>query len=365
MLRVGLMVQPRSLDETRQLAREADAAGYAWLGVADSPALYQDSYLHQHEALRASERLLVGPLVSHVVLRHPLILGNALATLNEQYGGRSVGVLGTGNSAARGLDARPARLGDLAEALECIRGYWAGRGGTFKATRVPATGLRRSGCPLFVAGDGPRAAALAGESGDGFFYGGSLDPTVLSRRLEAGCARPGQVAWVGPVPSLADTVEGVLAEIGPQLVAIANRALRGDLGARCVPEPLHEDVRRLWREYDYAFHADSRRPRNLDLISPDLGAYLVDRFAVWGDDSRWRQRMDALAAAGCHGVMFILGHDEPVEAVRLITRRLAEIRYLEPAAERDSGSSHVRGGERSAPVAAAAPQESDSGTGTL
>lgn len=336
-LAFGLMVQPRSLDETRELAREADAAGYAWLGVADSPALYQDSYLHQHEALRASERLLVGPLVSHVVLRHPLILGNALATLNEQYGGRSLGVLGTGNSAARGLNARPARLGELAEALECIRGYWSGKGGTFKETRVPATGLRRDGCPLFVAGDGPRAAALAGESGDGFFYGGSLEPSVLSRRLEAGCTRPGQVAWVGPVPSLADTVEGVQAEIGAQLVAIANRALRGDLGARAVPEHLHEDVRRLWREYDYAFHADSRRPRNLDLITPELGAYLVDNFAVWGDEARWRERLDGVAAAGCHGVMFILGHDEPIEAVRRITRRLVAIRYLAPAPTSPAG----------------------------
>lgn len=327
-LAFGFMVQPRSLEETAELARHADAAGYAFLGVADSPVVYQDSFLHQLEALRASERLHVGPLVSHVVLRHPVVVGNALATLNERFGGRSIGVIGTGNSAARGVGAKPATLARLSEAFDCIRGYWSGHGGAFAGTEIPATGLARRGCPLYVAGDGPKIAALAGAVGDGFFYGGSLQAEILSSRLAAGRPGSGQACWVGPTVSFGETVEAVLAEIGAQLAAIANRALRGDLGERGVPAELHEDVRRLWREYDYAFHADSRRARNVELLSPGLAEYLVESFCVWGDLARWRGRLEGLAAAGCDGIVFVLGQDEAPASLRRITVRLRELGYL-------------------------------------
>ena len=65
------MTLPRSLDETRTIAREADAGCWTWLGIADSPVVYDDSYIHQAEALGATERISVGPLVSHVIVRPP------------------------------------------------------------------------------------------------------------------------------------------------------------------------------------------------------------------------------------------------------------------------------------------------------
>ena len=159
-LRYGFMTLPRSLDETRTIAREADAAGWDWLGVADSPAVYGESYVHQAVALSETTRISVGPLVSHVVVRHPLVVGNLLATLVELGGHRSIGTLATGNSAARGLGMSPAALGDLRAAVDAIRGYWAGIGATLEDSHIPASGLRRDGCPLIIAADGPRAAQL-------------------------------------------------------------------------------------------------------------------------------------------------------------------------------------------------------------
>ncbi len=320
------MTLPRSLDETRTIARDADAAGWDWLGVADSPVVYGDSYVHQAVALWETTRISVGPLVSHVVIRHPLAVGSLLAALTELGGGRTIGTLASGNSAARGLGMQPAALGDLRMAVSAIRGHWAGEGGTFRHSHIPASGLARPGCPLIIAADGPKAAELAGEVGDGMLYGGTLDSEVLDRRIAAGKQRAGQAFWAAPAVSLASTRDGVIADMGAMLVAQANRALRGtDLDERGVPRSLQAEVRALWRDYDYAYHADNSRPRNTALMSEELAGYLVDHFVIWGDDAVWRARLSDLAQRGCDGVMFILGQGRQAEIVRQLADRLERL----------------------------------------
>ena len=131
-LNYGIMLFPRNAAETRRVAQRAEGLGFSWLGIANSPTVYQESYLHQLEALRATRRLAVGPVVTHVTLRHPLIVANLLATLNEIGGGRTIGVLASGNSGARGVGLRPATVKELGEAVDAIRGYWAGIGGHFR-----------------------------------------------------------------------------------------------------------------------------------------------------------------------------------------------------------------------------------------
>jgi len=328
-VRFGLLTLPRSISQTREIAAEADSAGWDWLGIGDSPAVYQDSYIHQAAALEASERIHVGPAVSHVVLRHPLAVGNMLATLNTLGHGRSIGTLATGNSAARGLGMRIASLEDMREAFAAIRGYWRGLGGQFKGSTIPATGIELVGCPLLMAADGPKAAELAGQIADGMFYGGSLEPEVLARRISAGRRREQQSFWVAASVSLETSIEAVLADMGALLVAQANRALRGaDLSERGVPDSLHSEVRALWSAYDYAFHADSTRPRNTRLMSDELAGYLVERFVFWGGQDAWRRRLDELRRAGCDGVMFILGQGSQLEALRGVTARLQALGEL-------------------------------------
>jgi len=330
-LRYGLMALPRDPEETREMARRAEAAGFEWLGVADSPVVYQESYLHQREALAVTERLRVGPLVSHVVARHPVIVANLLATLSELSGGRAVGTLATGNSAARGLGLRPAGLAALGEAVDAIRGVFDGVGGAVGDGRIPASGIRRRGCPLLIAADGPRAAALAGSHGDGILYGGTMEPSVMAARVAAARTRAGQQLWMGPAMSLGERVEDVLEDMGAMVVAQANRAFRGDLDAHGVPRELHGDVAELWRRYDYAFHADNARPRNMDLVSPELARYLVERFVVWGDAARWRSQLRLIRAHGFDGVMFILGQGEQLAVVDRLAGRLAELGELRTA----------------------------------
>jgi 5,10-methylenetetrahydromethanopterin reductase len=324
------MILPRDPEETRAAARAGEEAGFDWMGVADSPTVYQESYLHQLEAARVTERIRIGPLTSHVVVRHPVIVANLLATANELNGGRTVGTLATGNSAARGLGVKPARLADLGDAVRAIRGTWRGEGGAFRDSTIPASGIVREGCPLLIGADGPKAAALAGEVGDGVLYGGTMHPEVQRRRLAAARRREDQEAWIAPAVSLGESHEAVRADLGAMIVAMANRAMRGDLDEREVPAEIQDDVRALWRDYDYGAHADNTRPRNVGVVSERLSEHLIDTLCLWGSEERWAERLRELEAMGWTGVMFILGQDEQVAVVRATGERLRALGVMAP-----------------------------------
>ena len=277
--------------------------------------------------------IAVGPLVSHVVVRHPLIVANMLATLAELGGGRTIGTLATGNSAARGARAsKPASLRDLRAAVRAIRGYWAGTGGQFKEQpRCPDRGIERRGCPILIGADGPRAAELAGEVGDGMLYGGTLEGAVLDRRVSVGKPDESRQFWAAPAVSTASTRAGVLEDMGAMLVAQANRALRGkDLDERGVPASLRGEIQGLWQRYDYGYHADSTRPVNKELMSDDLASYLIDNFVLWGDLDAWRRRLDDLRVRGCDGVMLILGQGVQAKVARWAAERLRSLGEMSP-----------------------------------
>lgn len=331
-MKFGVMLLPRSLEETRSVARLAESMGFSWISVADSPTVYEESYLHQLEVARAAETVNVGPMVSHLVVRHPVIVANLLATLNRFTDGRAIGTLATGNSAARGLGLKPATIAQLEEGVTAIRSYWRGEGGTFGDSTIPVTGLARDGCPLFIAADGPQAAELAGRAGDGLLYGGTMDPEVCRRRLvAAGAGSGGREAWIAPTVSLGNDHDEVRDDLGSMVVAMANRAMRGDLDERGVPTAVQEDVLEMRRAYDYGFHADNSRPRNTTVVSERLGSYLIDSLCVWGGEARWSQAISAIAEQGWTGIMFILGQAEQVSVVRAVGERLQKLGLLRPS----------------------------------
>ncbi|HST40114.1 MAG TPA: LLM class flavin-dependent oxidoreductase [Conexibacter sp.] len=330
-MEIGFMILPRSLEETRAAAALGERLGFAWISAADSPTVYQDSYLHQLEIARAAPSVRIGPMVSHVVARHPVIVGNQLATLNEFTDGRAIGTLATGNSAARGLGMRPARLSDLEQATAAIEGYWRGEGGPYRDSAIPPSGLRRRGCPLLIAADGQRGAELSGRAGDGLLYGGTMAPQVRRRRLAAARAHdPHRTAWIAPTASLRERIDDVRDDLGAMVIAMANRAMRGDLDERAVPPEVQADVLEMRRLYDYGYHADNTRPRNTGLVSERLTAHLIDSLCIWGDEARWAATLDALEADGWSGVMLILGQGEQPPVVEALGERLRRLGRLRP-----------------------------------
>ena len=131
-----------------------------------------------------TQRITLGPLVRNVSNRHPGLLANMAATLQEISGGRLLLGLGAGGNRrlpyapeqeSLGLVIEPdrTRAERVAEAAQVMRRLWAGDESSFAGTHYrlerPSGFLRPEPAPpIIIGGFGPRMAAIAGRYADGF-----------------------------------------------------------------------------------------------------------------------------------------------------------------------------------------------------
>jgi alkanesulfonate monooxygenase SsuD/methylene tetrahydromethanopterin reductase-like flavin-dependent oxidoreductase (luciferase family) len=132
----------------------------------------------------ATQRLQLGTLVLNTGLRHPGLVANMAATLQQVSGGRFVLGLGAGGSdatpyvseqAALGLPVEPdaVRRRRVAEAAQVLRLLWVGGapsfdGANYQLNRAAGFLQPAPAPPIVIAGFGPRMARVAGRHGDGF-----------------------------------------------------------------------------------------------------------------------------------------------------------------------------------------------------
>jgi 5,10-methylenetetrahydromethanopterin reductase len=302
--RFGIVFLPESLGGFGALCREAETAGFDWLGVADSQSVFRELYVALTLAALHTERMRIGPLVTNPLTRHLVVTASAIASVDEVSGGRAALGLGSGDSAISTIGAPPATLAGLEEAITTLgrltRGETIEREG--RAWRVHRSTRR---VPIYLAAEGPRTLELAGRLADGVIVGLGLTPEVIRLSLaaiERGARAAGRTladidVWWFAKTSLADRRDDAIAPIKMALAASANHAFRFTLDGKGVPVDVHEKIRALQREYN-AHHHEIPGAGNASL--PDrfsLTEFLVDRFAIAGTPAdcvaQIRRAMDA------------------------------------------------------------------------
>ncbi len=193
-MKTDLLLIPMSArwSQMRAAALAAEEAGFdglwTWDHLRDPDG---DSETGVPEALtvlaamaEVTRRVTLGPLVLNVSNRHPGLLANMAATIQQVSQGRFM--LGVGAGGHRrlpyaaelemlGLEIAPdaVRAQRVAEASEVLRRLWRGDGTDFTGTYYQlhrASGYLRPDPPppIIVGGFGPRMAAIAGRHADGF-----------------------------------------------------------------------------------------------------------------------------------------------------------------------------------------------------
>lgn len=174
---IHLIQQNIEIAECRRLWRWADRAGFDWFDVSDhfyeSPMTEkQGPYLECLACLAAlacdTERLRIGTVVLAMDYRHPAVLANALAAIDQLSGGRLEVGLGAGwneqEYAAYGISFEPIgrRLDALEEGLQVIRLLFTERRANFDGRFFH---LRDALCepkplqprvPIWIGGNGER-----------------------------------------------------------------------------------------------------------------------------------------------------------------------------------------------------------------
>ena len=217
----------------------AEQHGFATAGFVDSPLLAGDPFVCMALAAQATTRMRVGTMLAIPDLRRAPTNAAAIATVNRIAPGRTFLGLGSGftGRAVFGMPRLPAdRLRDYA--LECralldgdeIVHRWGRHEQPirFRQTEGRYIDIDQR-IPVYVAADGPKALAAAGEAGDGLIVSLMYADTMQnSRDVFAGslAQRRGRRRIRGPFDGRAYTMWSIsVCVLEPGESAVSERAL--------------------------------------------------------------------------------------------------------------------------------------------
>ncbi len=189
--RFGFQFTSADAAEVAPSARAAETAGFDVFQVADHIGAQPTPLVALAAAAAATSTIGLGTLVLNNDLRHPVVVAQEVATLDQLSGGRVELGLGAGHSfteyAAIGLAFDPPRVRKerLAEAVEILRALLDGEVVQYEGTHYAVVGAQtlrpaQAHVPLLVGVNGRAALAHAARHAD------TVALTMLGRTKEDG-----------------------------------------------------------------------------------------------------------------------------------------------------------------------------------
>jgi alkanesulfonate monooxygenase SsuD/methylene tetrahydromethanopterin reductase-like flavin-dependent oxidoreductase (luciferase family) len=309
--------------------RTAERLGMDLVGTGDTQAGYRELYVSLTVAALQTERVLVGPMVTNPVTRHPAVTTSAMGAVDRLSGGRAVIGIGTGGSAVWNAGLPPARIDDFREYLATMRSLMGAGHATYQGNRVLVEGIRRE-IPIFVSAEGPRSLRLAGALADGVILHAGTSSQAIAwcrERIAEGAERAGRdpagiELWMMLKAAVADTRADALEEVKMGLAGSAEHALRVGAAEKGVPPELLGPVAELVERYDASQHAKAGSSNGTLVDELGLTDFLADYFGLVGTPAECAQRLRDLESHGIEGVVSPALGSRPLE---LITRLGGEV----------------------------------------
>ena len=298
-----------------ELLEHAETRGFGYGWTYDSHILWQECMpLLTMMAMRTST-MKVGLCVTNPGTRDPTVLASAHATVQDISGGRCVMGIGRGDSARRTIGLNPVRMAEYEAACVMMKELMNGRPAAWNDKELQLEWARDlPEIPLFLAGYGPKALAVAGRVSDGVIIQ-LADPDIVEWIMsiarkgaeEAGrnpdALRPIICAPVYVSDDMAEAREQVRwfpAMVSNHVMDLLNRYDESEL-----PPALFEYVKR--REfYDYKDHSR---------VGAAHGEFVDDetceRFCILGTTEQHIEKLKALEAVGvdqCN--VYLMTHGE-------------------------------------------------------
>jgi len=299
--------------------RDAENRGFRYGWTFDSPVLWQEPFVIYPQILAATRSMIVGPMVTNPGTRDWSVTASLFATLNDEFGNRTVCGIGRGDSARRVIGQPPNSLATLSDAMRVIKDLAEGREVTHHGVTIKIPWVRDGRLEIWMAAYGPKALRLVGEQADGFILQ-TADPDIA--RWTIGAVRAA-AAGAGRDPDAITLCVAAPAYVGDD-VAHQRDQLRwfggmvgnhvADLVARYgtsgpVPRVLTDYI--AGREgYDYSHHGRAGNP-STDFVPDEI----VDRFCLLGPAPAHVNRLTELAELGVHQFALYLMHDQADETL--------------------------------------------------
>ncbi len=299
-----------------ELAKLAEDNGFTHGWAFDSHVLWQEPFVIFSMILEATERMIVGPMVTNPGTRDWTVLASLFATLNDAHGPRTICGMGRGDSALRYIGKTPTTLATMTESMAVIKDMVAGKEVDYNGKKLRLPWVKEGwDLPMWAAGYGPKALDTVGRHADGFILQ-LADPqilewtmaTVRAAAVDAG-RNPDDIkicvvapAYVGDdIAHQREQVRWFGGMVGNHVADMVKRY--GDDSSK-VPQVLSDYIKA--REgYDYDHHGRSGN-ESTAFVPDDI----VDRFCVLGTAADHIDKLNQLRDLGVDQFGIYLMHDQ-------------------------------------------------------
>ena len=180
MLTFGVTVLPDPpYTRMLELMKLAEDQGFDYAWTYDSHILWQDSYGTFPLAADRTERIKLGHFVTNPGIRDPTITASWYATMQDISNGRMVMGIGRGDSSRRVVGLKPVKVAEFEARCKMIKDLMNGRPVEWNGKELQLEWAKDlPEIPMWIAGYGPRALAVAGRVADGVIIQ-LADPQII------------------------------------------------------------------------------------------------------------------------------------------------------------------------------------------
>jgi len=298
------------------LTRQAEAAGFTYGWLFDNHLPFREVYPLLTLMAINTTRMRLGTCVTNPATRDPSVTASALATLDEISGGRMDLGIGRGDSSVRSLGKPPTTMKTLERAATAIRDLVEGRSTEYEGASMELPWTGRWQLPVWIAGYGPMALALAGRIADGLILQ-LADPDLvrwmvglMRASAEQAGRSPASIrvqaaapAHVGEIEACRDHVRWFPAAVSGHVVELVNRYPSAQL-----PDSLTGYIRD--RAGDEERSRDEFGTASATSVTDDV----VDRFAIVGPPEDHVRRLRELSRVGVDQFnLYLMSGDEEAQ----------------------------------------------------
>jgi probable F420-dependent oxidoreductase len=306
MLSFGVTVLPDPpYQRSLELIQLAERHGFEYAWTYDSHVLWQESTPLLAIAARETSKIKLGHFVTNPATREPTVLASMYAALQDISNGRMAMGIGRGDSAVRYIGNQPMKVAEFEAACAMIKEFMNGREVHWNDKDLELKWVRPElpEIPMWVAGYGPKALAVAGRVSDGVIVQ-LADPEIITWIMDT--ARNAAVAE-GRDPSKLKCIVGAPSHVTDDLAdardqvrwfpaMVSNHVMdlveRYGSDGSSVPKALTDYVQAR-KFYDYNDHSRVGAAHG-EFVTDEI----CDRFCVIGNAEQIRAKLKELEGVG-------------------------------------------------------------------
>ena len=287
-----------------ELMQFAEGQGFEYAWTYDSHILWQDSYATLPLAAAQTERIKLGHFVTNPGIRDATITASWYATMQDISNGRMALGIGRGDSSRRVVGLKPVKVADFEQRCRMIKELMNGREVEWNEKQLKLDWVRPvlPPIPMWIAGYGPRALAVAGRVADGVIIQ-LADPHIIqwimdtARKAAEEVGRdPSELKCIVGAPSnVTDDIDSAREQTRWFPAMVSNHVM--DLIERYgydseIPHALTDYVRKR-KFYDYKEHSRVGAKHG-EFVNDEI----VDRFCVLGTIQEATKKLKELESIG-------------------------------------------------------------------